>query len=209
MTTAEISAQPIPLWDNDLAVGSKELAYEFHGDQLYDKKPVPELGGVQRTYIDGHLQPAVRIVEKWGYGPEYVAGTWLHDSIEDVEEVTPELLIARRMPLIVVRGIQAVTKDPEKDYDDPRVFREYLEEIAADPLGPVIKTADSFVNLSNTALMYPEKSTEKFLQHQRRYLDTITFLRRAMPPIPVDTAEDYVPVARVAGIPRQREEPAA
>ena len=175
-----------PYQGQELIVQSESLARELHAGQFYDKKPVPEFGGIRRTYANGHLAPAARIVEAWGFGAEEQATVWLHDTIEDVEGVTAGTLIRRRMPAAVGRAVLLQTKEDDLDYDDPFNFYPYDAAIAEDRLATVSKTAENLVNLANTTLMFPRKPPEKMIKHMRRYLDTVTFLRDAMPPIPND-----------------------
>lgn len=186
MTTLEMMPGLVPYQGQELIEQSEALARELHAGQFYDKEPVLDLGGIRRTYANGHLAPAARIVKAWGFGPEEQATVWLHDTIEDVKGVTAETLIRRRMPAAVARAVQLQTKENGVDYNDPFNFYPYVVDIAEDPLATVSKTAENLVNLANTILMFPEKPPEKMINHMRRYLDTVTFLRDAMPPIPND-----------------------
>lgn len=58
---------------SDIASRAKAFATAAHGEQKYKGLP----------YVDEHVAAVVRVLEDFGFGPEYLAAGWLHDVLED------------------------------------------------------------------------------------------------------------------------------
>lgn len=66
----------------DLVEAAKVFAIAAHGDQRYDG---------DRPYRV-HLAAVAKEAENWGFRPEVVAAAWLHDTVEDTEVSTSDLV---------------------------------------------------------------------------------------------------------------------
>jgi hypothetical protein len=160
------------------------IAREAHSGQMYDPTGYYDAAGLwhePRTYFEGHILPAVRIVKALGYGPLYIATTYLHDTKEDGRlpdgrPVTDEYLVQRCMPSEVVFGVDCVTKRPGESLDD------YRARVLLSPHAKVAKFADSGVNLANTLLFQPEVPDEVFTERVDTYIGNLALFQRNLPP---------------------------
>jgi len=134
------------------------LAIDAHEGQL-DK------GG--QPYV---LHPLRVMAALAGRGEAVQAVGVLHDVVEDTP-VTLEALRLMGFPEEVVRGVDAMSRR------DGEVYREYVDRVAADPVGLVVKEADVRDNLSPERLAaLPEKEARSM---SKRYLRTLEQLAAA------------------------------
>jgi (p)ppGpp synthase/HD superfamily hydrolase len=194
MTTAEIIpfgqpplAEQHHLTGDELVRTADMIAFHAHAGQMYD----------HRTYYDGHLKPIAEFVDHLGFDSNYVAAALLHDVVEDTP-LTVHDLSKIGMPPTVTRAVDLVTKRDGIDYNNPKEFKAYLEDIASDPCATVVKYADSMNNLANTALMQPPVPKEKMQKRLRRYRQVVSHLG---PMVILGSASE-----QVASIPHPRRE---
>jgi hypothetical protein len=158
---------------------AETIAREAHAPQMYDEAGFYDLGGEwiePRTYVDGHLLPAVETVRYLGYVTSlYAATTWLHDTVEDTE-VTLEYLRQRCLPYEVVHAVDLLTRKPRQSHE------EYLAGIATSDYAIVAKFADSAVNLANTLCQRPPVPREKYRSRVGKYLVNMVYLQPLLPP---------------------------
>lgn len=157
---------------------AEDIAREAHALQMYDEAGFYDLGGEwvePRTYMEGHLLPAVETVRFLGYGtPLYIATTLLHDTVEDTE-ATLEYLRQRCLPYEVVHAVDLLTKKPWQPHE------EYLAGIATSDYAIVAKFADSAVNLANTLCQRPPVPREKYRSRVGKYLVNLVYLQPLLP----------------------------
>jgi (p)ppGpp synthase/HD superfamily hydrolase len=106
------------------------LVQEAHAGQV-DKQG--------RDYLRHHLLPVADLLRPFG-DDAYDAGL-LHDVLEDTAVTAADLLRAG-VPPHVVRAVESVTRREGEPYDA------LIARAAADPLGRVVKLADTWVNLT-------------------------------------------------------------
>ena len=170
MSVAELAIYP-----DDTEMLAEDLAREIHAGQLYHRET-----GV--GFIEAHLEPAVDLVRRLGYGGLYKATTWLHDSVEDHHKrgITVEYLAERGVNPGVVEAVGVLTRDDDEPY------KEYLRRLveANNPLAIVAKFADSSANLSHSMQNHREEgvSDAKFLKRVARYLGNLSVLGPILPP---------------------------
>jgi (p)ppGpp synthase/HD superfamily hydrolase len=92
-----------------------------------------------RDYVEHHLLPIAELLRP--YGEEAYAAGLLHDILEDTATTSAELLAAG-VPTAVVRAVESVSRRPGEPYE------QLISRAAADPLGRLVKLADTWVNLT-------------------------------------------------------------
>lgn len=127
------------------------------------------------SYFQMHLEPVANIVRRLGYGAMYIAGAYLHDSLEDTS-LTSVQLLEEGIPLDVVHAVELMTKKGE-------TRDAYLQGILTSSLATVDKFADSDFNLAWTTLNSPNVDDAKFKERTLGYSHNLRVLRPHLPPV--------------------------
>ena len=99
-------------------------------------------GQFRRDGITPYITHPEAVVNRVGNDPNTLAVAWLHDVFEDTSE-TRESLLAKGIPLEVVRVVGVLTRSPTLTYD------QYLDSILADATATKVKIADMLANLAD------------------------------------------------------------
>lgn len=105
---------------------AEEIARKAHAGQV-DKTGA--------DYITHPERVAARVLRAGG-SPAAVAAAWLHDSVEDSEQITPSVLRKQGISEEVIAAVDAVTKREGEGLDA------YCARIAANPIALKAKEAD-------------------------------------------------------------------
>jgi guanosine-3',5'-bis(diphosphate) 3'-pyrophosphohydrolase len=109
-----------------------------------------------------------------------LTGFVLHDSIEDVDFITVEM-IAERFNYEVALIVNGVTKQEGVDYKVPENLEAYLAYILQFMKMCIIKTADRKHNFSTLEHASPEKELRQALETERHYLPFLKQARKLFP----------------------------
>ncbi|MDO8335912.1 MAG: HD domain-containing protein [Candidatus Saccharibacteria bacterium] len=154
-----------------LITDARNIALEVHAGQRYG----------DREYFH-HTDEVAALASALGYNAIVVATCHLHDSVEDTEE-TPESLLARNMPLIVVEGVQAVSSFDGEEME-PKIRR-----ARSHPIGHATKFCDSSRNFATSVSAPYVFTTEKTERFAKKYSD---YLARLTPYLPtVEEIDEY------------------
>ncbi len=150
-------AKPTP--ESELYVRALAFATKKHAGQV-------RRGGM--PYIC-HPTTVADIVNRWGYGKDYVITAFFHDLLEDTDATDAE--IEEIGGPVVLEAVHALTK--EHGY----VMADYVAGIRANEVARVVKAADRLHNLRSAVL-----TSEDF---KRRYiLETLDWYMDLSPEIP-------------------------
>lgn len=100
---------------------------------------------------------------------DVICAALLHDIVEDVPGFT-EGKIEKLFNARVARLVMLVTKDPNKNYKDPKVMQAYIDAISEDMYASAIKTADRMHNMETLQRKSLEKRHAKALETEKFYL---------------------------------------
>ena len=152
MSTADTKPEPAP----GTLAAALALAEDWHAGQV-DKLGAPYIEHVRRV-VDrvGAIAPAeVRDAAQ-------VAAA-LHDTVEDCDGVTLDVLRSHDLAPEVVAAVDSVTKRPGENYDD------LIRRAAADPVGRWVKLADNLDNSDpqRAKNLPPDERDRLALKYQR------------------------------------------
>jgi len=106
-----------------------------------------------------------------------VAAALLHDCIEDIDECTYDLIELNYNEKIA-KLVQLVSKEKGKDYDDPAVIGQYIQNICTSIPATMIKIADRINNNSTMDNRTEADKAEKTKETKTYYKQLVYF---AMP----------------------------
>lgn len=109
-----------------------------------------------------------------------ICAALLHDIVEDVEGYTEET-ITRLFNPRVAKFVMLVTKDSSKDYKDPNVIGEYLDNISRDMFAATIKTADRMHNMMTLQEKTFEARYRKAIETEKYYMPFFKKCRQLYP----------------------------
>ena len=109
-----------------------------------------------------------------------VCAALLHDIVEDVKGYTEETITQLFNPR-VAHFVMLVTKDPNKNYKQPEVIEEYLENIANDMFAATIKTADRMHNMMTLKDKTFEARYRKAIETEKYYMPFFKKCRQLYP----------------------------
>jgi len=109
-----------------------------------------------------------------------ICAALLHDIVEDVEGYTQQT-ITRLFNARVSNFVMLVTKKTEKDYKNPEVIGEYLENISKDMFASTIKTADRMHNMMTLQEKSFEARYRKAIETERYYMPFFKKCRQLYP----------------------------
>ena len=109
-----------------------------------------------------------------------VCAALLHDIVEDVEGYTKET-IERLFNPRVASFVMLVTKDPNRNYKEPEVIEEYLENISQDMFASTIKTADRMHNMMTLQDKTFEARYRKAVETEKYYMPFFKKCRQLYP----------------------------
>lgn len=155
-----MSQKPTP--ESELYVRALAFATEKHAGQV-------RMGGM--PYIV-HPVAVADIVNRWGYGPDYIVTAFFHDLLEDTDATEDEIL--RIGGPVVLEAVRALTKT--KGY----VMDDYMAGVRANEVARVVKAADRLHNL-RCAVLAPEEFKHRYvLETLDYYLDLSPEIMPAM-----------------------------
>lgn len=148
---------------------AKEIMHDWHAGQRYGELP-----------YEVHPISVANLARAYGYNEETRAASLLHDTVEDTE-ITPEYLLERGIPGIVVDAVTAVTFVRDKTV--PRSVSDIakIDQARSHPIGHVVKFLDSSCNLSMTTRPEEVMSPGRRLRLTTRY---IGYTSRLLPGLP-------------------------
>ena len=129
MSTADTRPEPAP----GTLAAALALAEDWHAGQV-DKLGAPYIDHVRRV-----VDRVAAIAPAEVRNAAQVAAA-LHDTVEDCDGVTLDVLRSHAFAPEVVAAVDSVTKRPGEDYDD------LIRRAAADPVGRWVKLADNLDN---------------------------------------------------------------
>lgn len=159
----------------ELVEHADKIAEAAHAGQLYGDRP----------YIV-HPREVAAFARELGYPDEVIAGSLLHDTLEDTD-LTPEDLLQEGMPICVVSGVVAVT------WAGNGSLKEKIAQAKSDPLGHVIKFCDSSRNFATTANDPKALGAERARGNALRYASNLGELAIGLP-----TPEDILLYCRAS-----------
>jgi len=109
-----------------------------------------------------------------------ICAALLHDIVEDVEGYTEQTITSLFNPR-VSKFVMLVTKDNNKDYKDPKVIGEYLDNISKDMFAATIKTADRMHNMMTLQEKSFEARYRKAIETERYYMPFFKKCRQLYP----------------------------
>lgn len=109
-----------------------------------------------------------------------ICAALLHDIVEDVEGYTEQTITSLFNPR-VSKFVMFVTKDNNKDYKDPKVIGEYLDNISKDMFAATIKTADRMHNMMTLQEKSFEARYRKAIETERYYMPFFKKCRQLYP----------------------------
>lgn len=109
-----------------------------------------------------------------------ICAALLHDIVEDVEGYTKET-ITRLFNPRVAEFVMLVTKEEGKDYKDPKVIGEYLENISNNMFAATIKTADRMHNMMTLQEKTFEARYRKAIETEKYYMPFFKKCRQLYP----------------------------
>lgn len=150
--------------ESELYVRALAFATQKHAGQV-------RMGGM--PYIV-HPVAVADIVNRWGYGADYVVAAFFHDLLEDTDATEDEILQVGGPA--VLAAVKALTKQPGY------VMADYVAGVRESEVARVVKAADRLHNL-HCAVLAPE-------DFKRRYvLETLDWYMDFSPEIPVAVRE--------------------
>ena len=139
--------------DSPRYVAAMELATKKHAGQV-------RMGGM--PYIV-HPVAVADIVNRWGYGVDYIIAAFFHDLLEDTDATDEEIRAIGGDA--VLEAVHALTKT------DGYVMSDYVAGIMANDIARVVKAADRLHNL-RCAVLAPEDFKRRYvLESLDWYLD--------------------------------------
>lgn len=109
-----------------------------------------------------------------------ICAALLHDIVEDVDGYT-EVTIRKLFNPRVAELVMFVTKDPDKNYKDPEVLKEYLKRISGNMMAAVIKTADRMHNMMTLQEKTFEARYRKAMETKEFYMPFFKECRQLYP----------------------------
>lgn len=109
-----------------------------------------------------------------------ICAALLHDIVEDVNGYT-EQCISSLFNSRVGNLVMLVTKDPQKNYKDPKVISEYLNEISKNMFASAIKTADRMHNMMTLQEKTFEARHRKAIETENYYMPFFKRCRQLYP----------------------------
>lgn len=138
-----------------------------------------------------HLVDVAQLLLNFGIRDEAtITASLLHDYIEDVEGVTPQV-VASLFGNEVAEIVVLVSKEKGIDYkNNPAKMQEYLDKIYANPKACLVKTADrvnNFQTLRDSSVMHRRKQLENtmvyfipfFKKCRNQYIENESFYFQA------------------------------
>lgn len=109
-----------------------------------------------------------------------ICAALLHDIVEDVEGYT-ETTITKLFNPRVAHFVMLVTKEQNRNYKDPEVIGEYLENISRDMFAATIKTADRMHNMMTLQEKTFEARYRKAIETEKYYMPFFKKCRQLYP----------------------------
>ena len=144
---------------SDIANAARDFAVKAHAGQV-DKLGYP---------YPAHVVHIGRTVAR--FGPIAEATGYLHDTVEDCDVTLAE--IEKQFGPEIAAGVDAMTKRAGEDYQS-----DYLDRLLSDPIGPLVKYADSRHNFGKIHLLSDETAKARLT---RKYLGVFEKLETARP----------------------------
>lgn len=140
------------LFGAELVTRAGQIAETAHAGQMYGDRP----------YIV-HPREVADLARQLGYNDDVVAGSLLHDVVEDNTSWTPHGLLLQGIPGHVVDGVRAVT------WDGKGTAADKLIRAKSHPIGHVVKFCDASRNFANTVGNPAELGPERARRYATRY----------------------------------------
>lgn len=124
-----------------------KLATKAHAGQM-DKSGRPYLGHLERTAAKVRFSGGTWVQE---------AAAWLHDSIEDTDLTTRQLL-KDGIPFSVIRIVEAMTHEPGVTNEI------YWTRVRQEPTAVLVKLCDIYDNLDPARMCYIDEDKQRRLR---------------------------------------------
>jgi len=172
----------IPLDDfkKELARNFGEKARSLKALDYVTEKMSKENGMTRYNGEDYYVHPiavAKILLDNTDADDDTVAAALLHDCIEDIDECTYDLIELNYNEKIA-KLVQLVSKEKGKDYDDPAVIGQYIQNICTSIPATMIKIADRINNNSTMDNRTEADKAEKTKETKTYYKQLVYF---AMP----------------------------
>ncbi|RME15461.1 MAG: bifunctional (p)ppGpp synthetase/guanosine-3',5'-bis(diphosphate) 3'-pyrophosphohydrolase, partial [Alphaproteobacteria bacterium] len=149
--------------------------------------------GAGRAPYIVHLEEVARLVAEFGGDEVAIAAAWLHDTVEDCPEVTPEVIAAR-----FGTEVAAVVAELTDDKSLPRAERKRLQRVHAprrSARAALVKAADKISNVRAIATSPPVGWDTA---RRADYVDWASAVVAALPPLPEGVRAAFDDAVRMA-----------